>query len=145
MKQGEKYATLPDVATDKPKLIVVDDEPDMLDFVLRALRESYHVTACRTGEQVLEHLEKEQFDVLITDQQMPGISGIDLLDRLSTIAPNMVKVLMSGFADVSEMHRLVRDCGIHGVVVKPIDSQTLLAAIARAYEVKGGQPFEPPE
>ena len=133
------------MATKKPKLIAVDDEPDMLDFVLRALRESYHVTACRTAEEALGHLEKQEFDVLLTDQQMPGINGIDLLDRLSAVAPNMVKVLMSGFADVSEMHRLVRDCGIHGVVVKPIDSQTLLAAIERAYEVKGGQPFEPPE
>ena len=129
----------------KPKLIVVDDEPDMLEFVQRALRQSYQVTACRTGKQVLAHLETSEYDVLLTDQLMPEINGVELLARVSPIAPNMVKVLMSGFTTVAEMHRLARECGVHGVVLKPIDSQKLQEAIRRAYQVKAGSPFEPPE
>ena len=133
------------MSSDKPRLIVVDDEPDMLEFIQRALRQSYQVTSCRTGKEVLARLETATFDVLITDQQMPEINGIELLRKVAVLAPNMVKVLMSGFTTVAEMHQLARDCGVHGVVLKPIDSQKLQEAIQRAYAVQAGASFEAPE
>jgi adenylate cyclase len=117
---------------DRPKLLVVDDEPDMLDFLARVFRQEYDVTLCSNAADALTALESEHYDVLVTDQKMPQMSGLELLERIGDRHPELVKVLLSGFTDVPEIERLVAELKLHCYVVKPIDSERLHEAVAEA-------------
>jgi DNA-binding NtrC family response regulator len=130
----------------KPKLLIVDDEPDMLDFVERALRRQFEVIRCACALAALERLESEEgFDILVTDHRMPGLSGLELLARITARHPNLVKVLLSGYAELAQVQR-ARDCGeIHGYVLKPVDSNGLLRAIHSAYVAASRQRETTPE
>lgn len=129
----------------KPRLLVVDDEPDMLEFVERVTRRRFQVTAVAGAEEAQAALARETYEVLITDQKMPRVSGLELLARIAGQFPTMVRVLLSGFTDVPDIERAVQSSHVHAYVLKPVDSQRLLAAIDQAYAVRDGAPFVPPE
>ena len=69
----------------KPRLLVVDDEPDMLEFVERVARRRFQVTSCQTADEALAELAVGDYEVLITDQKMPRVSGLELLGRRSSL------------------------------------------------------------
>lgn len=123
----------------KPKLLIVDDEPDMLDFLERVFRAEYDVIRAGGAEEALAALGAQPIDVLVTDQKMPGVSGVELLEKIAGSYPNLVKVLLSGFTDVPEIQRAVERCGIHNYVVKPVDSERLHEALTEAIAVKEGR------
>jgi len=116
----------------------------MLEFVERVTRRRYQVTPCQTADDALAALAAGEFEVLITDQKMPRVSGLELLARISGQHPRMVRVLLSGFTDLPDIHRAIEHAHVHAYVLKPVDSQRLLAAIEQAYKVRDGAPFEPP-
>jgi len=126
----------------KPRILVVDDEPDMLDFIERVTRRRFDVTRCANGEDALALLAEGAFDVLITDQKMPRMTGLELLERLADRYPTMVRVLLSGYTDVPDVHRAGASGRVHHYVLKPVDSRALLAGIDHAYKVRDGEvPF----
>jgi DNA-binding NtrC family response regulator len=126
----------------KPSILVVDDEPDMLDFIERVTRRRYDVTRCANGEDALALLGERAFEVLITDHKMPRMTGLELLERVGDRYPGMVRVLLSGYTDVPEVQRAGASGHVHHYVLKPVDSRALLAGIDRAYEVRDGtRPF----
>jgi DNA-binding NtrC family response regulator len=118
----------------KPRLLIVDDEPDMLDFLERVFRAEYTVVRASSAEEALDELSKHKFKLVITDQKMPHITGVELLERIGERYPSLVKVLLSGFTEVPEIQRAVERGGIHNYVVKPVDSEKLRAAVAEAIE-----------
>lgn len=122
----------------KPSILVVDDEPDMLDFIERVTRRRYDVTRCANGEDALALLAEREFEVLITDHKMPRMTGLELLERLGDRFPRMVRVLLSGYTDVPEVQRAGTSGHIHHYVLKPVDSRDLLAGIDHAYQVRDG-------
>jgi DNA-binding NtrC family response regulator len=128
----------------RPRLLIVDDEPDMLDFLERVFRTEYEVVRASGAEEALSHLAAKKFDVLVTDQKMPHMSGIELLEKIGEkhADQDLVKVLLSGFTDVPEIQRAVERCGIHNYVVKPVDSERLHEAVAEAIAVKEGRSFK---
>jgi adenylate cyclase len=130
---------------DKPKLLVVDDEPDMLDFLERVLRRRFEVNRAASATEALDKLAEGDFEVLITDQKMPNMSGLELLEAIKDRFPKLVKMLLSGYTDVPEINRAVERCGIHNYILKPVDSQKLLEAVDKAYRVASGEPFEATE
>lgn len=116
----------------KPHLLIVDDEPDMLDFLERVFRTDFQVTRANSADEALALLPTRDFLVLVTDQKMPRITGVELVERIADTYPNLVKVLVSGFTDLPEVQRAVERAGIHNYVVKPVDSEQLRAAVADA-------------
>src|SRR5215470_275072 len=84
----------------KPRLLIVDDEPDMLDFLERVFRADYTVVRASSAEEALAELGRAKFSLVITDQKMPHITGVELLERIGERYPSLVKVLLSGFTEV---------------------------------------------
>ncbi len=80
----------------------------------------------------LAELRSVPFDVLITDQWMPALSGLELLSEAATLQPSIVRVLISGFADAPQLSEAIANCQIHSFLLKPITSRELLEAIAAA-------------
>jgi YesN/AraC family two-component response regulator len=106
----------------------------MLDFLERVFRSEYAVTRASSAEEALEELGRERYAMVITDQKMPHITGVELLERIGERYPSLVKVLLSGFTEVPEIQRAVDRGGIHNYVVKPVDSEKLKAAVKEAIE-----------
>jgi adenylate cyclase len=116
----------------KKRLLAVDDEPDMLDFLERVFRSEYEVVRAGSGEEALALLEQGGIDVIVTDQKMPRMTGVQLLEKLGDRMPQLIKVLVSGYTDVPDIQKAVEECHIHQYVVKPVDSERLREAVREA-------------
>ena len=82
------------------RILLADDDAAARDLVQRALAgDGHHVVATHDGAEALEQLQASgPFDLLISDVQMPGVDGIELIEKAVAAAPNMRVILMSGFA-----------------------------------------------
>lgn len=109
----------------------------MLDFLQRSLRKRYEVHRAPSAIEALEMLEQSDYELLITDQKMPRMGGLELLERISDRYPGLVRVLLSGFAEIPEIRRAKDRCRIHNYIFKPVDSRTLLEALDVAYDNAG--------
>jgi len=116
------------------RLLIVDDEPDMLDFLERVFRHEYDVLRAQSGEEALQALAQAEVDILLTDQKMPRMTGIQLLEAIKDRHPDLVRVLISGYTDVLDIQHAVERCQIHQYVVKPVDSDRLRQAVREACE-----------
>ena len=84
------------------RILLAEDDDSMREYLARALeRTGYGVTACESGIVALEHLQKEGFDLLLTDIVMPELDGIELAQRAATLHPNMRVMFITGFAAVT--------------------------------------------
>ncbi|HEY3359599.1 MAG TPA: response regulator [Polyangia bacterium] len=121
-------------APTKKRLLAVDDEPDMLDFLERVFRGEYEVVRAGSGDEALALLEAGGIDIIVTDQKMPRMTGVQLLEKIGDRMPGLIKVLVSGYTDVPDIQKAVEECHIHQYVVKPVDSERLREAVHEATE-----------
>ena len=111
---------------------MVDDEPDMLDFLERVFRSEFAVTRANSAEEALAQLRSGHFRVLVTDQKMPRMTGVELLEAIRESHPRLVKILLSGFTDLPDFQRAIERCNIAAYCFKPIDSERLRSAMSEA-------------
>lgn len=117
----------------KPRALVVDDEPDMLDYIERVLRRRFVVTLARSAEEALPKLRSGQFELVVTDNQMPRTSGLEMLAQLGDSRPDLVRIVLSGSAEDPAITQAIDEGAIHGYIVKPVDSGELLGSVEQAY------------
>ena len=120
------------------KLLFVDDEPRILQAMqrqLHSMRGEWQMTFVGSGQQALETLSQEGADVIVTDMMMPGMDGAQLLDRVTKLYPQTVRVVLSGHADREAVLRLVGPA--HQYLSKPCQAEELRAALSRAFALRG--------
>jgi two-component system NtrC family response regulator len=114
------------------RLLVVDDEPpqrEMLEGILR--RAGFEVTAATDGRAALSRLESEEFDLLLTDQRMPLMDGLELLDRSLRLRPGMPIVLMTAYGTVSSAVEAMKR-GAADYLTKPFERDELLLVVDKS-------------
>jgi response regulator RpfG family c-di-GMP phosphodiesterase len=117
----------------KPKVLVVDDEKRVLITLTDLLRNEFDVIACISGQAALDVLENNSLiAAVLSDQRMPNISGVDFLIAAHKIAPIVPKILMTGYADVNDVVRLVNEGQIFRFVQKPWDINKLKKTLYEA-------------
>src|ERR1044071_2449828 len=82
------------------RVLLVDDQAENLDFMERIFHADFAISRATHPTQALELLREKPFDVIITDQLMPGMSGIDLLKRSLELAPKAVRIVVTAFPDM---------------------------------------------
>jgi|SRR5215813_332400 len=102
-------------------ILAVDDEPANLRMVERLLRKDYRVLTANDGEQALETLKREHVSLIITDQRMPGISGTELLRESRHTAPDAMRIILTGYADVGALIDAINTSRVYRFVSKPWD------------------------
>lgn len=113
------------------RLLIVDDEPKMGALLARSLeREGYAVEATTKPAEALERLKVGDIDVLITDLRMPGMDGLELLQRAKAIAPQTDVILMTAFASV-ETAREALTRGAVDYLVKPVSAENDLKPLLK--------------
>jgi response regulator RpfG family c-di-GMP phosphodiesterase len=117
----------------KYNILLVDDSPNILRALQRTLREdNYLLTECNSAEKAVLLCEKQSFDLVICDQNMPGISGIELLQFLKIKSPEMIRILLTGYSDIEVTKIAVNKCAIYKYFDKPWDDFELKLAVRYA-------------
>jgi CheY-like chemotaxis protein len=106
-------------------VLFVDDETRILSALQRGLRrEGYRILVARSPERALEMLEAEAVDVLVTDQKMPGMSGLQLLERVASRWPGIRRELITGWPEEIPPERIAA-LDIRALLPKPWDDAVL--------------------
>src|SRR5919199_6219272 len=116
------------------KIMIVADEPANLRLLGRLFRRAYQVLTAGSGHEALALLEQHDVALLITDQRMPGMTGIELLKRTKEFRPHMVRIILTGYTDVGALVEAI-NCGeVYKYVTKPWNNDQLRLAVERAVE-----------
>lgn len=119
----------------KPKMLVVDDEPDNLDLLYRTFRRDFNVLRAESGVVALAVLAAEgEVAVIISDQRMPEMKGTEFLSKTVPQFPNTMRIILTGFTDVEDLVEAINSGQVYKYITKPWDPSELKAVVQRAAE-----------
>jgi len=116
----------------KPKILMVDDEKNILDAYVRNLRDRYEVTPALSGAGALEALAGAHYPVIVTDYKMPFMNGVELLEKAREASPDTVQIMLTGQADMQAVVDLINKGKIFRFLTKPCAPEDLAGNIADA-------------
>jgi response regulator RpfG family c-di-GMP phosphodiesterase len=125
-------------ASERRTLLVLDDEPRILSALCRSLRrEGYELITSETVEEALRVLDARPVDAILSDQRMPGTSGLQFLEEAARRRPQAVRLLFTGWPEEIPPERLA-ELGVKALITKPWDDAKLKATLRRALSPAGG-------
>ncbi len=116
------------------KILLVDDEPANLRLLQRLFRHDYNVLTAASGEEALRLLRQHDVALIITDQRMPGMTGLELLKSTTSFRPQMVRILLTGYTDVNTLVDALNWGQVYKYVTKPWNNDELRVTVTRAIE-----------
>src|SRR6266851_2891936 len=118
-----------------PKILCVDDEPNVLSAFERQLRKEFAVTTARDGAEALDLAARQgPFAVILSDMRMPGMTGVELLTRMRQAAPDTVRIMLTGNADQQTAVEAINEGHIFRFLTKPCAPELLARAVAAGVE-----------
>ncbi|OUL18524.1 adenylate cyclase [Nostoc sp. RF31YmG] len=122
-------------ANSKPKILVVDDEPDNLDLLYRTFYRDYKVLRATSGPAALDLLAQEgEVSVIISDQRMPIMSGTEFLSLTATQYPDIIRIILTGYTDVEDLVEAINAGKVFKYVTKPWEAEELKAVVRQALD-----------
>ncbi len=118
----------------KYNILYVDDEEINLRLFRVAFKRHFNVIIANSGAEALELLEQHDIKLLLTDQQMPKMLGTELLEKTIEKHPNIIRIIVTGFADISVIAKAVNKCGIYKYITKPWENGELKITMDKALE-----------
>ncbi|MGD2181603.1 response regulator [Lusitaniella coriacea] len=122
-------------ASKKPKILVVDDEPDNLDLLYRTFYRDYKVLRAESGPVALELLaQTPDIAVIISDQRMPMMSGTELLSLAAVQYPDIIRIILTGYTDVEDLVEAINSGKVFKYVTKPWEAEHLKEIVSQALD-----------
>jgi DNA-binding NtrC family response regulator len=119
-------------------IMIVDDEKNHLESMEKLLSEIFHIIKASNGLEALGMINKiehpEEISLVISDQRMPGLNGIQLLEKLKDIIPNTLRIILTGYDDKDVMMTAINKINIYQFIMKPFDPDELKLRLIRAVE-----------
>ncbi len=116
------------------KILIVDDEVANLRLLQRVLGREYDVLEATGGQEGLELLKKNNVSLIITDQRMPAMTGVQLLEQSLPVSPDAIKILLTGYTDVQALIDAINAGHVYKYIPKPWDADELKLTVRRAIE-----------
>jgi signal transduction histidine kinase len=116
----------------RPTLLIVDDEPDVLDSLQHLFHRKFQIFRASSAREALAILESQPIQVILCDQRMPGTTGDELLSQVRARWPDTMRLLFTGYADIQAVTRAVNEGGIFRYILKPWDSSELESVLRQA-------------
>lgn len=114
----------------KKNILIVDDDKFILNIFCRILqKQGYNVDVVETGQETLEKMNEKKYDLVLIDVNLPDVNGIDLVSKINSINPNIIKIILTGFPSIEDATNSM-DQGVAAYLVKPVKSEELIALIA---------------
>lgn len=131
---------VPDAAGEsgpRRRLLLVDDEPNILAALQRLLRrDRYEVFCATSGAAGLALLAQQCVDVIVSDQRMPAMLGVDFLRQARAICPDSIRIMLSGYTELQSVTDAVNEGAIFKFLTKPWDDTQLRGHVAEAFSIK---------
>jgi len=124
-----------DQSVKKARLLVVDDEERILSALKSMFRLRYHVFATTDGNKALEFMKKYAMHVIISDQRMPIMPGVELLRQAREISPASVRILLTGYSDLASIVGSINDGQVYRFISKPWNNEELQRTVAEAVTI----------
>lgn len=122
----------------KYTVLVVDDESANIESIAMLLEKEYNVIKASSGVEALSIIHDDpnpsRINLIITDQRMPEMMGIDLLKQIILIIPNTIRIVLTGYTDVKDIIDSINDGRVYKFLTKPIEPTELMLTIKRALE-----------
>jgi len=111
----------------KPTILYVDDEEINLRTFRNTFRRKYKVVTQNSGKLAIEYLKENEVDLVITDQRMPNMSGVELLSKIHQMLPQVPpgRLMVSGYSEPEEIEKAFKDYGLFKFISKPWDANEL--------------------
>lgn len=118
----------------KHSILCVDDEPDIVEALERLLRKKYRILKATSGAEGLEILKSEKVSLILCDQRMPKMTGVQFLSKSIKFNPDMIRILLTGYTDVESVIESINSGQIYRYVTKPWDPVDLANTVDKAIE-----------
>jgi putative two-component system response regulator len=115
-------------------ILIVDDEVANLRLLRRVLGKDYEVLEATSGQEGLELLKKHSVSLIITDQRMPAMTGVQMLEQSLPVNPDAIKILLTGYTDVQALIDAINAGHVYKYIPKPWDADELKLTVRRALE-----------
>ena len=119
----------------KARILFVDDEERILNALKSIFRSRYHVFTATSGDQAFEFLQKFRVHLIVSDQRMPGMLGVELLRRSKELSPNTVRILLTGYSDLASIVGSINEGEVYRFINKPWNNQDIQAIVAEAVAI----------
>lgn len=116
----------------KYTLLIVDDEPDVCDSVHDLLRREFRVLKAHSGQEGFRLMQEEEVHIIMTDQRMPQVSGVELLTKVKARNPQAVRMLFTGYADLESIIAAINQGHVYQFLKKPWQPEELIEAVRQA-------------
>jgi two-component system response regulator HupR/HoxA len=124
----------PESARQRYGVLVVDDEEAIVESIAMTLEDDYRVFTALSGKEGLDILEREDVALVIVDQVMPDMSGVEFLEKVVERRPHTVRMMLTGYADIQSIVRAINDGRIYRYIQKPWEPESLRIDVRRALE-----------
>ena len=125
------------MAEERFKVLCVDDEQDIVSTLRRVFRKDYEVVTATSGAEGIELIRTQPFDLIISDQRMPEVTGDKVLRFAMETQPEAIRILLTGFSDMESLVKCVNEAGIYKYISKPWEPEMLRLTVIRALESLG--------
>src|SRR5437773_787796 len=116
----------------KHTLLVVDDEADVCDSVHDLLRREFKVLKARNAEEGVKRMQENEVHIIMTDQRMPKVTGVELLSRVLVRHPHAIRMLFTGYADIDSVIQAINQGHVFKFLKKPWQPEELEIAVREA-------------
>ena len=124
-----------DTKTKLPTVLIVDDEVRSQEALRRTLDEEFEVFAASSAEEAQAIMEREFIQIVLSDQRMPGTSGVQFLKQVRSNWPDAVRIIISGYTDSQDIIAGINDAGIYQYLLKPWQPEQLLLTLRSAAQL----------
>ena len=117
------------------RLLFVDDEERIVSLLRTIFRQNYEVHVATSADEALKIISAMHIHVIVSDQRMPGMLGIELLSKVRLLSPNTMRILLTGYSDLAAIVGSVNDGEVFRYINKPWDHTEIKEIIAQAAEI----------
>ena len=133
-KETTLLSETPSSSNKTSSILYVDDEESNLRIFKSSFRRHYKIFTAVSGREGLELLENNDIQLVISDQKMPEMTGVEFLERVAERFPNTVRIILTAYSDTEDIMRAINKCGIFRYLVKPWNKDEMLLTIDKALE-----------
>jgi serine/threonine-protein kinase len=126
----------------QPRILFVDDEPRILLSLKAMFRGTYDVVTAEGGPAGIQQIRSQEFDVIVSDQRMPRVTGVEVLRTAREVQPRAIRLLLTGYSDLSAIIGSINEGEIFRFISKPWSNVELRAILAAAVEASKVEPLE---